>query len=160
MNLEMQFWANNPILRHKSEYITNINKQTREIVKYMEAELKSQDGMWLAAPQVWLNIRLAIITQRDVIKGKYIYKSSKTIINPTIIKHSETTNDDREWCLSLPWNIWLISRYDWVELSYQDIYGKNKTAKLKWVDARIAQHELDHLEGILYIDKAKKIKPA
>ena len=156
----MQFGINNPILRKKSENITNINKEIREIIKYMEAELKSQDGMWLAAPQIWLNICLAIITQRDIIKGKYIYKSSKTIINPSIIKHSQNINDDREWCLSLPWNIWLISRYDRIELSYQDSYGKAKTAKLKWVDARIAQHELDHLNGILYVDKAKSIKPA
>lgn len=160
MNLEMQFGANNPILRKKSENITNINKETREIVKYMEAELKSQDGMWLAAPQVGINLRLAIITQRDVIKWKYIYKSSKTIINPEIIKHSESANDDREWCLSLPWKVWLIDRYDRVEISYQDTYGKTKTAKLKWVDARIVQHEIDHLDGILYIDKAKAIKPA
>lgn len=159
-NLKMQFGEDNSILRKKSEYITNINKEIRDIVKYMDGELKLQDGMGIAAPQVGINIRLAIITQRDIIKWKYIYKSSKTIVNPIVTKHSETTNDDREWCLSLPGNVWLIARYDRVEISYQDIYSKTKTAKLKSIDARIAQHEIDHLDGILYMDRAKTIKPA
>lgn len=159
MDIVMQYGADNPILRKKSEYISNINKDIRDLAKRMEIEVKAQDGMWIAAPQLWYNIRMAVITSWDIIKGKYIYKSSRVIINPEIIKHSDSVSDDWEGCLSLPGDVWLISRYDWIEIAYQDMYGKSKTAKLKWIDARIAQHEIDHLDGVLYIDRAKIIKP-
>ena len=67
-------------------------------------------------------------------------------------------NKDVEWCLSLPGIEWLVKRYDWIKVKFQDATGKKLTKTYKDFDARIIQHEIDHLDGILFIDKLVKSK--
>jgi peptide deformylase len=75
------------------------------------------------------------------------------MINPEIIEFSKEEAIDEEGCLSIPNVIWNVKRPVNIVVKYLDLYGKQKTKKLKWYNARIVQHEMDHLDGILFVDK-------
>jgi peptide deformylase len=76
------------------------------------------------------------------------------MFNPEIIKASEETEIDQEWCLSVPGEKGKVERYSSIKLSYQNEKWDEKTLVLNHLTARIVQHEIDHLDGILFTDKA------
>lgn len=75
------------------------------------------------------------------------------MINPEIIEHSEEKCTDKEGCLSVPGESWDVERWSWVKVNFLDIEGKKYSLKLTDLAARIVQHEIDHLDGILFTDK-------
>jgi peptide deformylase len=75
------------------------------------------------------------------------------MINPKILEHSEHIELDEEWCLSVPWEKWKVSRYKEIKLSFLDQKWNKKVLILNSLSARIVQHEIDHLDGILFVDK-------
>lgn len=122
------------------------------MIKY----IKNPDNkwVWLAAPQVWYNKRLIVVSLLKDWEDENF--STIMMMNPEIIEKSHTTEIDFEWCLSVPWKKWDVERYTSLKLSYIDENKKQKTLLLYWVSARIIQHEIDHLDGILFIDKILK----
>lgn len=86
------------------------------------------------------------------------FLSDQIMLNPEILAKSVTMNKDVEGCLSLPGIEGLVKRYDWVKVKFQDETGKKITKMYKGFDARIVQHEIDHLNGVLFIDKATKLQ--
>ncbi len=152
--LHIETWLDNPILRKVSEEIkpSEIKKYVK-LWKEMKKYIKNPDNWWvgLAAPQIWTNKRLIVVSlfkNRDD-------KDAKTImmINPEILEHSEDIELDEEWCLSVPWKKWKISRYKEIKLSFLDQKWNKKILILDTLSARIVQHEIDHLDGILFVDK-------
>ncbi len=116
------------------------------------------DGVWLAAPQLGFTIRLIATTQWKIIKWDYKLKATTMMINPEITAHSDSTQVDEEGCLSLPWIFGQVERYKQITVQYTTIEGKSESKQLSWLDAVIIQHEIDHLNGILFIDKATDIR--
>jgi peptide deformylase len=149
--LKIQTGANNPILRKKSAQIQQLNKKTKKFISDMVETLKKENGLGLAAPQVGQNIRIIIVrfnydTHQEMIK---------TLINPEILSHSKGTILGEEGCLSLPNIFKPVERYKKVRIKFKDLKWNDNVLDLEDLNARIVQHEIDHLDGILFIDKVK-----
>ena len=151
--LQIETWTKNPILRKVAEKVNIKNyssavKLWKEMVKY----IKNPDNgwVWLAAPQVWHSIQLCVVS---LLKDRED-ENFKTIIliNPVIKEHSEDIECESEWCLSVPWENWEVERYKSIKLEYMDEKKAKKTLILSGLSARIVQHEIDHLNGKLFID--------
>lgn len=146
----------NSILRNISTDIHPSElKNYRRLAEDMIKHIKNPDngGVWLAAPQVGVNKRLIVVS----LMKTYEDETFKTIalINPLITEHSEETCIDAEGCLSVPGETGDVTRWKWVKVSFLDIDGKKYTMKLTDLAARIVQHEIDHLDGILFTDKVE-----
>ena len=140
----------NKILRQKSKPIDiDKIKELQDLIKEMTETMFEKDGAGLAAPQIGKNIRLVIINQND---------QAVVMINPEITKKSWAREVDQEGCLSvvndkneiyyLP-----VSRHKKVNCQYFNEAGEKKKIKAENLLARVLQHEIDHLDGILFIDK-------
>lgn len=155
--LKIETGKQNEILRTISEalkpneYNTYI-KLGKEMIKYIKNPKNS--WVWLAAPQVGYNKRLIVVSLLKDREDENF--STVMMINPTILEHSEECETEWEWCLSIPWEKWEVERYLKIKLSYIDENKKEKIIILSWVSARIVQHEIDHLDGVLFTDKVKK----
>lgn len=154
MRIKVEIWKNNEILRAisqeiKSDEINKYSKIWEEMVKFVKNS--SNWWVWLAAPQIWISKRLICVS----LLKSYNDENFKTIfmINPKIIEKWEKMIIDEEWCLSVPGEIWKVERHDEIKLSFLDMKAKENILFLKWISSRIVQHEIDHLDGILFIDK-------
>lgn len=145
----------NPILRQKSAEISKeqlLDKKMKTLLADMELTMKKRDGAGLAAPQVGLNIRLIVISHD---------KKTLFLINPKITKKSWAREIEEEGCLSVvnekgeiiyaP-----VSRHKKINCLYLDEKGKQKTLAAEKLLARVIQHEVDHLDGILFIDRLQE----
>jgi peptide deformylase len=140
--------AENPVLRKKTTRAKAVTKELKKLLKDMIETMDEASGVGIAAPQVGKSIRACI----TVIGGKKV-----PMINPLIVKRSEETAVDQEGCLSLP-NVWLdIARAKEIVVDYVDTNGKKQQRALKDFDARVVQHEVDHLDGVLIVDYAPAV---
>lgn len=137
-----------PILRKKSRVISNFNSDLKNLEADMYETMYQAEGVGLAGVQVGILKRIFVIDDHD---GTKI-----TFINPTI---EETIGEVEgfEGCLSVPDRMGKIDRAESIKISYFDIEGNPHELQATDFLARIIQHENDHLDGILYIDKAKEI---
>ncbi len=131
-----------PVLRQKSKEITKITKKLRYLAKDMLETMYEAKGVGLAAPQVGVLERLVVI---DIGEGPLV------LINPKIIAR-EGENRDSEGCLSIPGRNEYVTRAEQVSVSYINMNGKKVTITGHGLLARALQHEIDHLDGILFID--------
>lgn len=141
----------NPLLRQKAEKIEpeEIKKpEFKQLCQDMARTMKEKDGIGLAAPQIGQSIRLVVIASIDGVQ---------TLINPEIIRRSWRKENGEEGCLSLPGLFGFVQRHKNIVCRFIDATGKTRTISAQGMMARVIQHELDHLDGILFIDKAKKI---
>ena len=142
----------NPILRKKSKEISlkEINSQEfMGLISSMEKTMIKTDGVGLAAPQIGKNIRLFVINSKD---------GPLCLANPKIIKKSWATELDQEGCLSVPGVFGRVKRHKKITLTYYNQAGKKIKQTAQGLMARVMQHEIDHLDGILFIDKATGIE--
>jgi len=152
MKLKVQTWLKNKILRSKAEEVKNIS-EAKEVIKSIKWFLEnSDDWVGMAAPQLWISKRifLACVVEN---KKKINKKNITSFINPKILKFSKSKVEWQEWCLSLPWIFWDVIRSKEVTVEYFDLNWNKKIEKLKWFWAIVFQHELDHLNWILFFDK-------
>lgn len=152
--LQIQTGTSNPILRKKSTPVHIGELHTyHDLVQHMLKHIKNPEngGVWLAAPQVGVNKRIIVVS----LMKDYDDEAFKTIalINPEIIEHSDETCTDKEGCLSVPGESGDVLRWTWVKVRFLDIKWAPYTMKLADLSARIIQHEIDHLDGILFTDK-------
>jgi peptide deformylase len=150
----IQTGTKNPILRKKSTYLEEIDDDLREFSDVLIKLMWEYDGVGLAAPQIGKNIRMIATTQWKITKKESSLISETVMINPQIIDASQEMILSKESCLSLPGMEGTVRRYKTVQVQYVDMKGHIQTKKLKDLNAFIIQHEIDHLEGILYADKA------
>jgi peptide deformylase len=146
-----------PILRQNAIAISNIeDPNLQNLIDSLIETAKVANGVGIAAPQVSQSLRLFIVASRPNPR----YPNAPTMeptamINPKIIFHSEEMVKDWEGCLSVPGKRGLIPRYQKIEVEYTDRKGLLQHQVLTDFVARIFQHELDHLDGILFLDRVE-----
>jgi len=141
----------NPILRRKSVEISHeelSSDKIQQLIADMTKTMEERDGVGLAAPQVGENIRLIVVNAKNEMVA---------MINPKITKKSWARAIEEEGCLSIPLTFGSVERHRKINCVFLDFSGKEKKLYLSGLDARAVQHEIDHLDGILFIDKAKHI---
>ncbi len=156
---------NNPILRKKSKNVMSFDDQLQDMIDDMIETMLDASGVGLAAPQVGYGFRLFVAyvdeepeeiddNSRDIAPG---IGRMHVMINPRITKMSQETVIKTEGCLSIPGYLGDVARSSNIVVKYLDRFGqKRKLQTFGWM-ARVIQHEYDHLDGVLFIDKAEKI---
>jgi peptide deformylase len=147
----------NPILRQKATDIKDIDKSTVDFINNMIETMYNADGIGLAANQVGDSRSIIIVdnTNDEESKAKPI-----VMINPKILSFSQEESDYKEGCLSIPKYYEIVSRPSEIEIEYLDINGKLNKISTGDLFARVIQHEVDHLNGILFFDKITPLKKA
>ena len=139
--------AGAPALKEIAKPVTKIDKKIKKLLEDMATTMYDENGVGLAAPQVGVSLRVVVIdTGEGLIE----------IINPNIIK-TEGVACDTEGCLSIPGILGEVERAAKITVEFSDRKGKIKRINAQGLLARAFQHEIDHLDGILFIDKAKTI---
>ncbi len=156
---KIQTGMNNPILRSVSEEIEEINQELIIFCHKLLILMYQNKGVGLAAPQVGENIRVIATSQRDRKKTKDKLLGETIMINPRIIEKSQETILREEACISLPNCTGMVKRHKAITVEFLDLQGKKQNKKYKEFNAVIIQHEIDHLDGILFMDKVVKKKP-
>lgn len=142
----------NPILRQKAKPIKDIaDSELQNLIPEMVELMLKADGLGLAAPQIAKSIRLIIIRYKD---------DNLAMINPKITAKSILKEVDEEGCLSVPNIYGQVKRCKKITVKFQDPSGKLKKMTGEGLFARVIQHEIDHLDGVLFIDKAKNLRKA
>ena len=139
------------ILRKKCREVSEVNDRIRMTLEDMLETMHSQQGVGIAAPQVGVMRRMFIAEPEE---GRIYY-----LINPVILEQSGSQIDD-EGCLSVPGMIGTVERPDYIKIEALDLNGEKQVYEFYDFDARVMCHEYDHLDGILYIDKATNIRSA
>ena len=144
----------NKILREKSLSVENVDKDIQILMDDMLETMYAAPGIGLAAIQVGIPKRVIVLD----IKQKEGQKNPIYLINPEIIEKSKNNSTYEEGCLSAPGQFAEIDRPDKCHVKYLDYYGEKKEIKAEGMLATCIQHEIDHLEGILFIDYLSKLK--
>lgn len=147
----------NPILRQKTRPVTRFDDDLQTLIDNMIETMRENNGVGLAAPQVGLPLQLTVIEslpQTDE-EGNEIPESRQIFVvaNPRIVWESREVVDGIEGCLSIPGYLGEVERHAAIRVRAQDRHGKPIKLKLQGWTARIFQHEIDHLQGVLYIDR-------
>ena len=138
------------ILRKKAEPVNKIDTNIIELVDNMFYTMDNAEGVGLAAPQVNHAISLCIIDISFIDKYKHI--KPVALINPVILEsHGEATDD--EGCLSIPTIRGAVTRPEKIYIKYHDFNMKEVFLETDDLQARVIQHEMDHLNGVLFVDK-------
>jgi peptide deformylase len=152
--ITIETWTENKILRKVSKEISAAKiKKYVKIWKQMVKYIKDPDHWWvgLAAPQIWINKRIIVVSLlKDWEDETY---PTIMMINPEIISHWDEQILCEEWCLSVPWETGKVLRYETIKLKFFDEKFKENIMLLSGLRANIVQHEIDHLDGILFTDK-------
>ena len=142
-----------PVLRIKTEPINEVDDSIRELVDDMIETMYAADGIGLAAPQVGVSIALSVVDLGRIEEGAL----PKAFINPVILHH-EGSIVMEEGCLSIPDIQEEVTRPEVIQVKYQDIYGEEHEETYDGLLARVLQHEVDHLDGILFVDRISPIR--
>ena len=134
------------ILRKECKEVKEVNDRIRETMADMLETMRSQLGVGIAAPQVGIMRRMFIAEPAE---DEVYY-----MINPVILEYGEETSVDCEGCLSVPGLVGMVERPTHIKIEALDLEGKKQVYEFDDFHARVMQHEYDHLNGILYTDKA------
>jgi len=141
------------ILREKAEEVTEIDDQLKHLIDEMIETMHESDGIGLAAPQIGISKRLLVTDVSPVESGN----SPMAFINPVILESSGEIELE-EGCLSIPGVREIVTRPEEILLKYQSVTGEEKTEKFTGWMSRVLQHEIDHLDGVLFIDHLGTVK--
>lgn len=146
------------ILRRKAEVVTVFDDELRTFVANMKETMIEYNGAGLAAPQVGKSQRLFIAGLPENLEEEDSSITWYTFINPKIVSVSKETETLNEGCLSFLELFFPVTRSSQVTVDFQDEFGVKKTMEASGFLARVIQHETDHLDGILYIDRISTLK--
>lgn len=156
-----------PILRKKAKPVTQFDKDLQVLIDNMFETMRDAPGVGLAAPQINLPMQLAVIEyaegeDEEQEEGAPPPKKKQfVLINPEIVKVSEEKVMGVEGCLSIPGLVGEVERHEAIQVKALNRHGQPVKLKVKGWMARIFQHEIDHLNGVLFTDRATRIwKPA
>ncbi|MHB0967355.1 MAG: peptide deformylase, partial [Bellilinea sp.] len=151
----------NDVLRRKTRKITEFDKELQKTIDDMIETMREAPGVGLAAPQVGLSERLVVVEYEEDDEKEDGPKKLYVVVNPEVISTSEETEMGIEGCLSIPGLVGEVERSLEIVVRGQNRRGQPVKIKANGWLARIFQHEIDHLDGILYTDRATKVwKPA
>ncbi len=149
--------AGEPILRQKAKRITQFGLFLEELVTDMLDTMRAVNGLGLAAPQIGVPLRLIVIEMpaEEDEKGNEIQPSQLYIYcNPEVVK-AYGEEEDEEGCLSVPGYVGAVKRATVVTVKGQDLKGRPIRTKAEGLLARAFQHEIDHLDGKLFLDRVE-----
>lgn len=145
-------YAPDPVLRRKATRVAQINARVKNLVKEMFETMYETRGVGLAAPQIGISQRIIVMgipaDESDAI-DEYAF------INPECIKKGGERLVD-EGCLSIPGYVGKLTRSEWVKVKATNLNGKEVRLKATGLMAQALEHEIDHLNGVLYIDRMKE----
>lgn len=144
--------APHPLLKRRTEPVREVNGDLRRLIDDMLETMYAAPGIGLAAPQVGHGLRLAVV---DVSETK---DAPLRLINPIVTKRSASKVTLEEGCLSLPGQFADVSRPEAVTVRYEDESGEVHEVEADGMLARCLQHEIDHLDGVLFTDHLSILK--
>jgi peptide deformylase len=145
-----------PVLRRKAHKVTEFGKDFQKLVEDMIETLREAPGVGLAAPQVALSERLIVVEYGDD-EDESVPKKLFVVANPEIVHASEEMVEGLEGCLSVPDLVGQVNRHRSIVVKGLNRYGKPTRIKAEDWLARIFQHEIDHLDGIVFTDRTDKV---
>jgi peptide deformylase len=146
--LEMHYLGDR-VLRQPAKRITKVDDEIRLLAKQMLQTMYSEEGIGLAAPQVGINKQLIVID----CEPDQPSHPPMILINPIITRASTRTCVAQEGCLSIPKVYLDVTRPEEIDVSYKDEYGRPQKITAKDLLARVIQHEMDHLNGVMFVDR-------
>ncbi|MBE9183069.1 peptide deformylase [Oculatella sp. LEGE 06141] len=150
----------NPVLRQIAQPIYDVKDGwVQSLVDNLTATMLESNGVGIAAPQVAALYRVFIVASRPNARYPQAPEMEPTaMINPRLVSHSSGTAKDWEGCLSIPGIRGLVPRYEAIEVEYTNRNGKLQRQELTNFVARIFQHELDHLDGMVFLDRLETVQ--
>lgn len=149
-----------PVLKRKARAVTKFDKNLQTLMDDMVETMREAPGVGLAAPQIGLSERLIVVEyyeREEDEENEDAPKKVWALANPEIVKASEETLMGVEGCLSIPGLIGEVERHESVQVKALNRHGKPVKIKAKGWLARIFQHEIDHLNGVLFTERAVRV---
>ena len=152
---------NNPVLRKQALRVSDFGDEFQQFIDDMFQTMMDADGVGIAGPQVAQSLRIILARLRADEESQELYGEDAgklyVVANPKIIRRSESMVTGVEGCLSLPGLLGEVDRHERIEVTGQDRHGNPLSLQLNGWLARVFQHEIDHLDGRLFIDIATKV---
>ena len=145
-----------PVLRRKARKVTTFGPDLQNLIDDMVETMRAAPGVGLAANQVDVPLRVIVVEYGDE-EDEEAPKKLFTLVNPEITRPSEDMTVATEACLSIPGYVGDVERHEAITVKALNRFGKPQRVKAEGWLARIFQHEIDHLDGVLYIDRAEKV---
>ena len=143
-----------PVLRKRTDKITTFDETLAKLVEDMAETMYNAPGIGLAAPQIGQSIKLIVV---DITMNIDDEKDYMVMLNPVIVGQ-EGSQLDEEGCLSVPELTANVKRYKGITVSYQDLEGHTKKLSTEDRFSVVLQHEIDHLNGVLFLDHLSSLK--
>jgi peptide deformylase len=138
-----------PALRRRAAPVGEVTPEVRAAIADMTETMYDEVGIGLAAPQVGVSLRLIVVADEE---GRGV----QALLNPAIVdRGGEATGE--EGCLSIPGVFAPVTRSAWVKVEAQDVNGRPLALRATGLRARVLQHEIDHLDGVLFIDRVDPV---
>jgi len=147
-------------LKRKARTVTKFDKDLQTLLDDMVETMRDAPGVGLAAPQIGLSERIIVIEYYEKEEDEENEDAPKKVwamVNPEIVKSSEETLPGVEGCLSIPGLVGEVERHTAVQVKGMNRHGKPMKVKAKGWLARIFQHEIDHLNGVLFTERATRV---
>ena len=148
------------VLRRKAHTVARIDKDLQTVIDDMVETMRDAPGVGLAAPQIGLSERIIVVEYFERPEDEEKEDAPRkvwAVVNPEIIKSSEETVLGVEGCLSIPGLVGEVERHESIQVKGLNRHGKPVKIKAEGWLARIFQHEIDHLNGILFPDRATRV---
>jgi peptide deformylase len=139
------------VLRQPAKRIAKVDAEIRQVIREMLQTMYSEDGIGLAAPQVAINKQLIVVD----IEPDNAARPPLILINPVIKKSGQEIEVEQEGCLSIPGVYLDVKRPGTIEVTFKDEQGRPQTLSTSGLLARAIQHEIDHLNGVLFVDRVE-----
>jgi peptide deformylase len=138
-----------PVLRRRAAAIDAVTPEIRRLADDMIDTMYDEVGIGLAAPQIGAAVRLLVVGDEEG-------RGAQVLVNPVITEQGGTVTAE-EGCLSLPGFFAPVTRAQWVKLEAQDLDGQPISITARGLRSRVFQHEIDHLDGVLFIDRVDAV---
>ena len=155
MAIRQIYYLGDEVLRVPGEAVSEFDDELRALVKDMFETMYHAEGIGLAAPQVGLSLRLCVLDVRD---DEGSDAARLALVNPEVVRASHQTDKATEGCLSIPGLEEFVTRPARVTVRATDPNGEPIEVEADGLLARALQHELDHLDGVLFIDRVSPLK--
>ena len=150
----------NPVLRETAEPVTEFGPELKKLAADMVDTMRDEAGIGLAGPQVGVQRRIFVMEipsdMEDALNPQVAYPL--VVVNPEILDPSEVEEELEEGCLSIPEVRGRVVRPENIRMTFQTVEGEHRELRLSGLAARCAQHETDHLNGVLFVDYLGSVK--
>lgn len=153
MSVRPIVYLGDPALRRPTQPVTEFDDELRSLVADLYETMYDFEGIGLAAPQIGVDLRVCVVDVRD--EGA---EGRVALVNPRVDRYSRRTDRETEGCLSIPGVDEVVERPVSVRVEGLDVRGEPVEVEADGIYARALQHEIDHLDGILFIDRISPLK--